>query len=311
MTTAAAAHLSTLADFTRSRILLLLERGELAVGELSVILQLPQSTISRHLKVLGDDGWLVSRADGTSRFYRMAPVSGDGVAARLWGVVREDAMRSPVTGHDVARHGRVVADRRRQSKEYFTSVAGRWDEIRGELFGGQVNLRLAVALIDPGQVVADLGCGPGTFAELIAPHVSRVVAVDESPEMLAAARERLAPFPNVEVHQSVLEALPLASDSADTAVLSLVLHYITEPIRVLAETFRVLKPGARVIIVDMMAHDREELRHTMGHVWAGFPAEQLRVWLGEAGFGSLITRPIPADPRAKGPGLFLATGRKP
>lgn len=309
MTSPASAHLSTLADSTRSRLLLVLERHELTVSELCVILQLPQSTISRHLKVLGDDGWVTSRADGTSRYYRMLETPGEW-AGRLWEVVRDDVNRSPTAIQDREREEAVLTDRRRRSREYFSSVAGRWHEVRQELFGHQVDLQLALAMLDPHATVGDLGCGTGHLSGLLAPHVARVVAVDASAEMLLAARERLAAYPNVEVRLSDLERLPIESDSLDIALLSLVLHYIAEPARVLAEAWRALKPGGRVIVLDMTPHDREDLRQAMGHVWTGFPEQQVRAWLGEAGFGDVTIGPLPTDAQAKGPRLFVARGRK-
>ncbi len=305
MTSPASTHLNTLADSTRSRLLLVLERHELTVSELIAILQLPQSTISRHLKVLGEDGWVTSRADGTSRYYRMSDAPGE-LAARLWTVVREDAERTPAAEQDRARQVSIIADRRRRSREYFSSVAGQWDEVRGDLFGSQVDLQLALAMLDPSATVGDLGCGSGHLAQLLAPHVARVIAVDASAEMLATARERLSEMSNVEVRMSDLERLPIESGSLDIGICSLVLHYVADPARVLAEAYRAITPGGRLIVIDMTPHDREDLRHAMGHAWTGFSEQQIRAWLGEVGFSSIQWRPLPADPAARGPGLFVA-----
>ena len=307
MTEPASTHLATLADSTRSRLLAVLEQQELTVGELCAVLQLPQSTVSRHLKVLGDDGWVTSRADGTSRYYRMAATTGEW-AARLWDVVREDVRRSAAAEQDRARLGSVVGDRRRRSREYFSSVASRWEDVRQELFGRQVDLQLALTLLPGDAVVGDLGCGTGHLAELLAPHVARVIAVDGSAEMLETARERLAAFPNVDVRMSDLERLPIESHSLDVAILALVLHYVAEPGRVLAEAYRTLKPGGRIVVMDMTPHDREDLRHAMGHAWTGFSEQQVRAWLGEAGFSHVSIRALPPDPEAKGPGLFVGIG---
>jgi ArsR family transcriptional regulator len=309
--TATATHLSTLADPTRNRILLLLEPGELAVGELAAILRLPQSTISRQLKILTDDGWLSARNDGTSRFYRMELNAANRTAARLWDVIREEASEAPSALQDAARRASVIADRRRRSKQYFMSNAAAWDETRQTMYGTRIDLHVALALLEPETTVADLGCGTGSFVELLAGVAARVVAIDESPEMLTAARARLTGHTNVELHQAPLEQLPAELPAVDTAVLALVLHYVTEPRRVLSEAFRVLRPGGRLVILDMAAHDQEDLRATMGHLWAGFSDEQLRLWLEGAGFQSPALRRLPPDPRAKGPSLVLATGRKP
>ena len=128
--------------------------------------------------------------------------------------------------------------------------------------------------------------------------------------MLAAARARLAGLENVEVRSGEIEALPVEDCSLDAAVLFLVLHYLPEPTRALAEVARVLKPGGRLLVVDMTPHEREEYRQRMGHVWLGFSARGLGEWMGEAGLGSFRYTPLSADPEAKGPTLFAATARK-
>src|ERR1700712_3082176 len=126
--------LSALADPTRSRLLLLLDRHELTVGELCSVLQLPQSTVSRHLKTLGDEGWVVSRAEGTSRQYRMtSPL--DASARRLWQLVREQTAESALAHHDGERLRATLAERKLKSQEFFSGVASQWDALRAELFG--------------------------------------------------------------------------------------------------------------------------------------------------------------------------------
>jgi SAM-dependent methyltransferase len=302
--------MSALADTTRSRLLLLLERHELTVGELCAVLQLPQSTVSRHLKVLGDDGWVASRADGTSRCYRMRSERLEASARELWELVREQVSGHPTALQDVERVAGVLAQRRSRSREFFSSSAGEWDRLRVELFGPRVGVLGLLALLDGDWVVGDLGCGTGHVAESLAPFVSRVVAVDDSPAMLDAVRERLAHLPNAEVRAGDLRDLPLDDGALDAAVLFLVLHHQPEPVDVLREVARVVRPGGRLLLVDMMPHDREEFREQMGHAWLGFAAEPLGSWLAGAGFSSLQYRPLPADPGARGPTLFAASARR-
>lgn len=309
MTTLATTHLATLADSTRGRLLLLLEHTELTVSELCVILQLPQSTVSRHLRVLSDEGWVVSRADGTSRYYKMSSHP-DEWTRRLWAVVRDDLQASAVARQDQVRESTVVADRRRRSREYFSSVAGQWDQVRADLFGARIDLQVALALVDASAVVGDLGCGSGHFAEILAPYVAGLVAVDGSEEMADAARRRLADRPNVDVRHGDLEQLPIEDATLDIAVLALVLHYVSEPERVIAEAHRVIKPGGRLIVIDMLPHEREDLVASMGQVWPGFSGSQMGLWLDGAGLSEVRVRPLPPDAEAKGPALFLATGAR-
>ena len=296
--------LSTLSDPTRSRLLHVLESREFTVTELCSVLQLPQSTVSRHLKILSDDGWVTSRADGTSRYYRLQSDLGE-AARQLWRVVREQVSDSPAGRLDARRVDGVLNERRTRSREFFSSVAGQWDAVRGELFGDRAPLFGMLAVADPAWVVADLGCGTGALSATLAPFVRTVIAIDASDAMLAAARRRLDGVANVDIRQGELESLPIDAGAVDTVVMSLVLHYIAEPGKALGEAARVLRPGGRLIIVDMMPHDREEYRQRMGHVWQGFSAEQMVDWLDAAGFRNHHYTQLPVDSDAKGPALFV------
>jgi len=299
-------HMSALADPTRCRILLLLEQHELTVSELCAVLQLPQSSVSRHLKTLADDDWVVSRRDATSRFYSMPLDDLDSGASGLWPVIREQVAGTAAAGQDSQRLRGVVARRRAKSQEFFASAAGKWDRLRTTLFGDTFYLWAMLGLVDPSLTVGDLGCGTGQLTEVLAPHVHRVVAVDASPDMLDAARARVGEWPNVEIRQGELEALPLEAGELDAALLSLVLHYSPDPARALTEVARVLQPGGRVLVVDMLPHDREEYQQQMGHVWLGFSDKQMSRLLTGAGFGNVRIRALPVDPHAKGPALFAA-----
>src|SRR5688572_30001420 len=261
--------LTALSDPTRSRLLHVLEGRELTVTELCAVLQLPQSTVSRHLKILSDDGWVSSRADGTSRYYRLE-AGLDQAAKQLWTIVRGQVAESAAGRHDARRVDGVLSERRARSQEYFSSVAGQWDAVRADLFGERSPLVGALAFLDSSWLVADLGCGTGPLTATLAPFVRGVVGVDASGAMLAAASRRLDGVTNVDLRQGELESLPLAAGEVDAAVMSLVLHYIAEPARALGEAGRVVRPGGRFLVIDMMPHDREEYRQQMGHVWQGF-----------------------------------------
>ena len=303
-------HMSALGDPTRCRLLLLLEKHELTVSELCAVLQSPQSSVSRHLKTLADDDWVSSRRDGTSRFYSMPLDDLDSGASRLWPLIREQVAATIAAGHDDRRLQGVLARRRAKSQEFFATAAGDWDRLRSALFGDTFYLWAALGLIDPTLVVGDLGCGTGQLAETMAPHVRRVIAVDGSADMLDAARRRVGERPNVDIRQGDLEALPLQDGELDCAMLSLVLHYSPDPAMALAEVARVVKPGGRLLVVDMLPHGRDEYQQQMGHVWLGFSEKQMSRFLTGAGFGDLRIRALPADSDAGGPGLFAAVATR-
>src|SRR5262245_20568848 len=303
-------HLAALADVTRSRTLLLLDGHELTVSELCTIMQLPQSTVSRHLKALSDSGWITARSEGPSNLYAMAREDLDASARRLWLLVREQVAAGPAAGQDQRRLQAALAARRTKSQEFFSSSAGQWDRLRDHLFGDRFHLLALSALAESNWIVGDLGCGTGQVSAALAPFVARVIAVDGSSAMLQAAKKRLRGIGNVELRRGELEALPIDAGKLDAAMLMLVLHHVSEPERAIAEMGRVLKPGGRALIVDMLPHDRESYRQQMGHVWLGFDEESVGRLLTEAGFGGTRVVSLPPDARAKGPGLFVATGRK-
>ena len=303
-------HLASLADSTRSRLLLLLERNELTVSELCGIMQLPQSTVSRHLKALADSGWVSARVDGTSHLYSMTRQERDAPARKLWTLVRDQVGPMPAGSQDQRRLQATLADRRTKSQEFFSSSAGQWDRLRDDLYGERFHLGALAAFAQAEWVMGDLGCGTGETSATLAPFVQHVIAVDASAAMLQAARKRLQPFDNVELRRGDLEALPIDDARLDAATLMLVLHYVPEPERALAEVSRVLKPGGRLVLVDMLPHDRDNYRQQMGHVWLGFPEDRVARMLGDAGFGKVRVVPLVPDARAKGPGLFVATGEK-
>src|SRR5262245_29739390 len=303
-------HLASLADTTRSRILLLLDRHELTVSEICGIVQLPQSTVSRHLKALSDTGWVTSRAEGTSNVYTITRDM-DAPARRLWLLVREHVGVTASATQDQRRLQGALAERRTKSQEFFSSSAAQWDRLRDELFSDRFHLAALAGLAQADWVVGDLGCGTGQVSAALAPFVTRIVAVDGSAAMVQAARKRLHAFDNIDLRRGELEALPLDDGRLDAAITMLVLHHVPEPGRALAEIARVLKPGGRTLIVDMLPHDRENYRNQLGHVWLGFSETQIERLLAETGLEQIRIVALAPDAKAKGPALFVATAQKP
>ena len=314
MSTSILDRISALADPTRSRILLLLDGRELMVGELCAVLQLPQSTVSRHLKILSDERWVVARGEGTSRFYSMVQSRLDPAAKRLWHVVHEQVSAGPGAAQDTRRLEGVlaqrVATRRNRSQVFFSTSHGAWDTMRGDMIGKRADLLALLDLLDERWVVGDLGCGTGHVSELLSPSVARVIAVDESGPMLSAARDRLEKLSNIELRAGAVEDLPIENGELDVAILFLVAHFVADPPALMREVQRVLKPGGKLLLVDFMIHDRTDYAILLGHLWQGFDDSQVVGWLASTGFTGARYRVLPADPAAKGPSLFAATARK-
>jgi len=301
--------LSALAEPARLRLLSLLEGNELAVSELAQILQMPQSSVSRHLKLLADQGWIVSRGERTANLYRLANGELPEPARRLWELARESVADWPELAQDRLRLARRLADRD-HGREFFAGVAEEWDRLRTELYGERFTDEALGALLPSDWVVADLACGSGTVTARLARHVAKVIGVDDSPEMLDAARRRTRGLANVELERGRLEALPLADRSCDAALLLLALCHLEDVARAAREARRILVPGGRLVVVDLLRHDREEFRRRMGQLRSGFELDELAALLTGADFEAVNCRPISPEAAAKGPALLLATGRR-
>ena len=305
------AWMECLADATRLRLLRLLERHELGVVELCDILQLPQSTVSRHLKVLADQRWARSRREGTTRLYRMILDELDAPARRLWLLAREQTEGWATLRQDELRLTRRLREREGDSQAFFAGAAAEWDRLRRELYGEAFSAAAMLALLPRETVVADLGCGTGQASAALAPNVRQVIAVDNSAAMLKAARRHTAAYANVDLRRGDLTAIPVDDGACDAALLLLVLSYAPDPAAILREAWRILKPGGRAVVVDLLPHDRDDFRRRLGQQRLGVAPADLAQMLSDAGLGSPVVRPLPAEPNVKGPALFLATADKP
>jgi ArsR family transcriptional regulator len=167
-----------------------------------------------------------------------------------------------------------------------------------------------LGLLDPSWTVADLGAGTGHLSRLLAPFVARVIAVDASAAMIRAARTRLAGVTNVELRRGALEDPPIDAGTLDAAFITLVLPYIADPGKALQAAAARLKPGGRLLITDLMPHERSEYRQTLGHLWQGFAEEQMTGWMKSAGLGGIRYRQLPLDPGGSGTTLFTASATR-
>ena len=303
--------LSELGDPVRCRLLLALDAEELTVSEICQVMQLPQSTASRHLRILAEGEGITRRRDGTSGRYRGAVDRQPDTARRLWLLLRDELATSSEAAQDRHRLLDVVARRQSRSQEFFSTAAGQWSDLRRRLFGQRFEVQALVSLLDPDWTIGDLGCGTGELTQTLAAGVGQVIAVDDSEAMLEAARGRLNGRGNVELRQGRIESLPIADGELDAATLVLVLHYLPDPAGAIREAARTLRPGGRLLVVDMLPHERAEYRQEMGHVWLGFEPDEATRWLRDAGLGRINLRSLPTDADAKGPALFAAVAIKP
>jgi len=304
--------LSQLGDPIRLRMLRVLEREELAVGELVRVLQIPQSSGSRHLKVLLDGEWVFKRTSGPSAYYRVVLDDLRDDQRGIWIPIRDQLGADPEYAEDDRRLKSVLAERMTDSGSFFGKHAGEWDDLRSELFGQRFTDQAMLGLINPSWTIADLGCGTGNCSELLCPWVKKVIAVDASEAMLDAARDRIPDRTNVDFVLGDLGRLPLKKGSADAAACFLVLHHLDDPGAALSEMARIVTDkngGGCALIVDMFAHNRNEYKHTMGHQHLGFTESQITRLLKDAGFRSVRINKLRPGVDASGPSLFAAVAR--
>jgi ArsR family transcriptional regulator len=290
--TAASKALKALADPTRLRILHLLAQTELTVAELTKILATSQSSVSQHLAQLRDAGFTSDRKDGTRSFYSRAATTGgaNGASPALhaYAELAASIEESAEAKADLAALRDVLRTRQQEAQEYFDRIA---EAIEHEYLPGRTWEGLAKALLRllPRARVADLGIGSGELTLLLCDASERVVGVDYSQPMLDRVRAKAdkAGVKNLELRLGNIEELPLASGEVDVVVLSQALHHAEAPARALAEAHRVLAPGGRVLLLDLLKHRERWTREKFQDRWPGFHERELVQWLGDAGFGDV------------------------
>lgn len=308
--------LKLVSDPVRLRLLAVLHRDELAVHELTDLTGLAQSRVSNHLALLRRAGMVRDRREGTWIFYRTAaPRAGSPWSPTLFSAVVQPYLDSEQGQRDAGLLERVREGRRAQSRATHDRLAASWAEVGQEFSTGALRAEAWSALVPAGLTVADLGCGAGYLAAYLASKCARVIAVDHAPGMLSAARQRLPH--SVEVRAGELEHLPLADAEVDAAFANLVWHHLADGRAAAQEIARVLRPGGRVVVTDLMPHNEEWMREEMGDLRLGLDAEEVTAALATAGFVDLESRPL--DDRYVAPGksgrkvafaLFLVSGTR-
>lgn len=300
--------LKALADETRLRILHLLAQEELSGSDLMEILNMGQSRVSTHLALLKEVGLVADRRHGRRVLYTLAP----GPATGTWDTVLAENRTSPEFEADLAGLEALRDRRRGDARAYFDRVAATFGEqiLPGRTWEGLA--RGVLQLASRGRYV-DLGIGDGLLTLMLSEVALSVTAVDISTEMLAQlkARAETKGIRNIETVEGNIEDLPLPDASYDVAVLSQALHHAESPARALSEARRILIPGGRVLVIDLLAHTEEWVKDQLQHRHLGFTEGTLEGLLAEAGFERTHIQRAARDPQPPHFMTLVATGVRP
>jgi ubiquinone/menaquinone biosynthesis C-methylase UbiE len=270
-----------LSDPTRLRLLNILYQYELNVNEIVSIVDMIQSGVSRHLKILLESGLLVLRKDGSFIYYA-ANKSGDSLS--LINLACSRLEQETVCVMDLQRAKQSITLRKNRTKRFFRTVAPQWDRLKKEVLGA-FDLNGILKQMAWGDKVADLGCGTGEMlGSLVQENKKKLIGVDSSPEMLEQARIKLPGLNAIDLRLGELENLPMKDQEVNIVIMSMVLYHIFEPEKSIHEVFRVLKPGGLFLLADFEKHDQENIKEIIGGSWLGFDKQQINGWLSTCGF---------------------------
>ena len=286
--------LKALADPCRLRLTAVLLTGEFTVQELTRIMGMGQSRISRHLKILSEAGVLAVKRQGTWSYYRAGERSG--FFADIRPAFERDMNSLPQRSQDLAAVAEVLEERRRRSQEFFDRHARQWDDLARTLLPVPEYRRRLLEQVPEGVSLLEIGVGTGGLLTELAAKSSQVIGVDHSPAMLEEARRRLtaAAVNGIELRLGEMSHLPLPDASVCCVVANMVLHHAADPAQVLTEIRRVLAPGGSLFLADLARHEREAAREQLADQWLGFDEAELTGWLGTAGFSEVKIERIAA-----------------
>jgi len=285
-----------LADQTRLRLLAILQLGEFTVQELVEILAMGQSRISRHLKILLAAGMVQVKREGTWAYYRLQP--SDQLFTQMQPLLQNCWSELAGYNRDRTALASILAARRNRSLEFFDRHARQWDQMARELLPVADYLPQLFEHIPKCAKLLEVGVGTGQLLQALTDKGSQVIAVDHSPAMLAAARERLTAcgVVSVELKLGQMESLPLAGGTMDVAVMNMALHHASDPGAVISELARVLRPAGRLVLCDLLRHQKEWVREQLADQWLGFTVEDLHGWCLEAGLERIEITTISGRP---------------
>jgi ArsR family transcriptional regulator len=301
--------LKSLADPCRLRLVDLLLRGEFTVQELTRMLGMGQSRISRHLKILTEAGVLNVKHQGTWSYYRAG--EGNPLFAAMLPALEQGLAQLPGREDDLAALARILEERRSRSQQFFDRHALQWDDLCRELLPVSDYLGRLQAAVPDGTTLLEVGVGTGSLLLELAAGERRVIGVDHSPAMLEEARRRVeaAGLEKVELRLGEMTHLPLPNESVGCVVANMVLHHAPDPPAVLREIRRVLAPDGLLLVADLTRHEREWVREQLADQWLGFEEDELRVWLQSAGFEAIAMERIAAAAGREGVLLVQGTRR--
>lgn len=274
----------SLADPSRLRLAAILQRGEFTVQELTRIMGMGQSRISRHLKILMEAGVLDVKRQGTWGYYRISESNPFFCAIRP--AFERELESLPGRTADLAAVALVLDERRKRSLEFFDNHARQWDDLARTLLPVPEYRQQLLEQVPTDAVVVEIGVGTGGLLTELAARASKIIGIDHSPAMLEEARHRLTAngMVGVDLRLGEMSHLPLPDASVECVVVNMVLHHAADPVDVLREVCRVLKPGGILLLADLARHEREWAREQLADQWLGFDEAELHVWLTVACF---------------------------
>ena len=297
-----------LADSTRLRLLRILRQGDFTVQDLMQILNMGQSRISRHLKLLSAAGLLCVEKQGTWRYYRLSP--GEGLFSDIWPLVEARLAELAWQEQDAAGVLQVMAERRRRSQDFFNRHARDWDNMHVELLNLPDYRDCLLDLLPEDGLLVEIGAGTGSLLPLLVRKAARVVGLDHSPSMVALARETIVQnqlADQVEIRLAEMNHLPFPDGAVRTVVMNQVLHHAEQPVEVLKEISRVLDPQGMLVLADLVRHQHDWVRHRLADQWLGFKRNELESWLAEAGMFFRTYREF-GDPATQQPVFLMSAG---
>lgn len=279
---AALDYFKALSDETRMRLLNLSSHYELNVNEIVGILDMGQSRISRHLKILTDCGLLTFRRDGLWIFYSAAT---EGEGFDFHQSIKHLLNHNSIFQEDLDAAKKCIVERTKKTTRFFNAISKNWELLKQDIVGDLDLNGKILNSIPVSDTIVDLGCGTGDLLPLLKTKSKHVIGVEKSVKMLEEARKHYElDRDGIDLRIGELEHLPLREEEADIALTNLVLHHLSEPKKTITEVYRILRPKGFFIIIDLLLHQEESMRNKYGDLWLGFSLDVLDKWMKESGF---------------------------